>query len=107
MKPQVVFALYRAKPGKEEELKKMITKHIPTLKRLELVTDREPILLQSSNGTFVEVMEWRNTDSARKAHEHPEVAAVWEAMGQIADFPSLDSIPEAKTRFPNFSHVQF
>jgi len=33
------------------------------------------------------------------------VARVWEAMGQIADFPALDSLEEAKQRFSHFEPI--
>jgi hypothetical protein len=33
------------------------------------------------------------------------VAKVWEAMGQIADFAALDSLPESKKPFTHFEPV--
>ena len=47
MKPEIVFALYRPHEGKDAELRELIKKHMPTLRRLELVTDRIPILVKS------------------------------------------------------------
>ena len=105
MTPQVVFALYRPHEGKDEELRKLIAEHIPTLRRLELITDREPVVVKSKNGTYIEIFEWRTGESASKAHHLPEVAKVWEAMGQIADLPSLDSLEEIKKTFPHFEPV--
>jgi hypothetical protein len=75
------------------------------LRRLELITDRPVVLVKSKNGTYIEVFEWSTADSARQAHEHPEVAKVWEAMGKIADLPNLDSLEEVKARFPHFEPV--
>jgi hypothetical protein len=34
------------------------------------------------------------------------VARVWEAMGQIADFPALESLPEARERFTHFEPIE-
>lgn len=102
MKPEVVFALYRPHPGKDAELRKLIREHLPVLHRLELVTERPTLLLRAKDGTYIEVFEWRSAESARVAHEHPEVARVWEGMGQIADFLSLDALPEAKEPFCHF-----
>jgi hypothetical protein len=105
MKPEVVFALYRPHAGKDTELRRLIAQHLPLLRKLELVTDRAPILVRAQDGTYIEVFEWRSEESARLAHEHPEVAKVWEAMGEIADFPALDSLQEAKERFSHFEPI--
>jgi len=105
MKPEVVFALYRPHAGKDAELRRLIVQHLPVLRKLELVTDRPAILVRAKDGTYIEVFEWRTEESAKLAHEHPEVARVWEAMGQIADFPALDSLEEAKQRFSHFEPV--
>jgi hypothetical protein len=105
MKPEVVFALYRAHEGKDAELEKIIAQHVPTLRRLELITDRPVILVKSKNGTYIEIFEWRTAESAGLAHHHPEVAKVWEAMGKIADLPKLDSLEEIKEQFPHFKPI--
>lgn len=105
MKPEVVFALYQPHEGKDAELRQLIAEHIPTLRRLELITQRPAILAKSTNGTYIEVFEWRSAESAGQAHQHPEVAKVWEAMGEIADLPTLDSLEEARARFPHFEPV--
>ena len=89
-------------PGKDAELRQLIGEHLPVLRRLELVTERPTLLLRAKDGTYIEVFEWRSAESARVAHEHPEVARVWEAMGQIADFLSLDALAEAKEPFCHF-----
>jgi hypothetical protein len=103
--PQVVFALYRPHAGKEAELRRLIAQHVPTLRRLELITDRPAVLVKSRNGTFIEIFEWRSNDAARQAHEHPEVAKIWEAMGPISDLPALETLEEIKNRFPHFEPV--
>jgi hypothetical protein len=105
MSPQVAFALYRPYEGKDAELRELIAQHIPTLRRLELITDRTPITVKSKNGTYIEIFEWRTSESAYAAHHHPEVAKVWEAMGKVCDFPALESLDEAKAQFPNFDPI--
>jgi hypothetical protein len=105
MKPEVVFALYRPHDGKEAEFRELLAKHIPVLRRLELITDREPIIVKSKNGTYIEIFEWRAADSASRAHELPEVAQVWEAMGRVADLPALESLDEVSGQFPHFEPI--
>lgn len=103
--PEVVFALYKPHAGKDEELRRIISLHLPVLRRLELVTDRPAILAKSRNGTYIEIFEWRTAESAGLAHHHPEVAKVWEAMGAVSDFALLDSLEEGKEPFPHFEPV--
>lgn len=105
MNPEIVFALYRPHQGKDAELRKLIAQHIPTLRRLELITERPAVLVKSKNGTYVEIFEWRSAESSKRAHEHPELAKVWEAMGEVADLPALDSLEEIKVSFPHFEPV--
>jgi hypothetical protein len=105
MKPEVVFALYRPHPGKDQDVRRLLAAHLPVLRRLELATDRPALLVRAKDGTYIEVFEWRTAESASLAHQHPEVARVWEALGQVADFPSLDSLEEAKVRFSHFEPV--
>ena len=104
-KPQVVFALYRPHKGKDAELRRLIVRHLPVLRRMEMITNRPAALVRSKNGTYIEVFEWRSAAMSGRAHEHPEVARLWEAMGQVADFPGLESLEEAKERFPHFEPV--
>ena len=105
MSPQVVLSLYRPHEGKDAELRELIAQHIPTLRRLELITDRTSITVKSKNGTYIEIFEWRTSESAHAAHHHPELAKVWEAMSKVCDFPALESLDEATTRFPNFDPI--
>ncbi|CAM2007717.1 hypothetical protein [Acanthopleuribacter pedis] len=105
MQPQTAFAMYKPHPGQEETLMALVKKHLPTLREFGLVTDRDAYLARSQDGTFIEIFEWKSADSARAAHEHPGVAAIWEAMGAVADFPGMSALPEAAGPFPNFESL--
>jgi len=103
--PEMVIALYRPHPGKDAELRELIRQHLPTLRTLELATDRPAVLMRAKDGTYLEVFEWRTGESAGLAHQHPLVAKIWEAMGKIADFPALEALEEAKQRFSHFEPI--
>ena len=105
MKPEVVFALYRPHEEKDREFRALLAQHLPILRARELVTDREPIVVKSTNGTYIEIFEWRGAESATRAHHDPEVAKIWEAMGQIATLPTLGTLDEIDARFPHFEPV--
>jgi quinol monooxygenase YgiN len=102
MKMSIAIACYRPHPGKEAELQELIKRHIPTLREEGLVTDREPLLLKAADGTFLEIFEWKSDEAKNEAHSSQAVLEIWEAMGKIADFPSLSELEEAKRPFPNF-----
>ena len=102
-KPEVVVAMYRPKPGKLQELEPLVRTHFPILKEYGLTTDKAPFIGRSADGTILEIFEWASVDSAKKAHDHPAVAKIWEAMAVVCDFGKLDQLPEAKNMFPHFS----
>ena len=105
MGTQIVFALYRPRKGKDKALEKLIAKHVPTLRKLGLATGRAPVVARSRNGTYIEVFEWESEDAVEEAHEHPQVAQIWEAMGQVCEFSKLEALPEIKDEFPHFRPV--
>jgi hypothetical protein len=102
MSAQIVFAMYRPNRGKDTELRGLIARHVPALRKLGLVTKRDPLLLRASDGSYIEVFEWISNEAARRAHEHPEIAEIWEQMGVVGSFGKLRDLPEADREFPNF-----
>lgn len=103
----IYVAVYRPHKGKEADLQALVKTHVPTLRRLKLVTDRPEVVMKAKDGSFIEVCEWATPDSSRQAHEHPEVKKIWEAMGEVADFPGLGELEEAKAMFAHFEPVNF
>lgn len=102
-KPEVVIAMYRPKPGKVNELEPLVRKHFPVLKEYGLTTEKPPFIGRSSDGTILEIFAWANPESAKKAHDHPAVAKIWEAMAVVCDFGKLEQLAEAKNMFPHFT----
>lgn len=105
MAGEIVMALYRPHEGKTAELRALIAGHLPALKAEGLVTDRPALLLQAADGTFIEIFEWRSAEAASRAHGAPRIAAIWEAVGKIADFVPLNALPEAAKLFSHFRPV--
>jgi quinol monooxygenase YgiN len=107
MKPDtlIAMALYRPHPGQEDELLKILQNHVPTLRKEGLVTDRSVLLLKAQDGTFIEIFQWESEDAKDRAHKLPSIREIWSKMMEIADFPSLSSLPEAANPFPNFKLV--
>ena len=102
----MVIALYRPHDGKDVDLRRLIAEHVPALRRLALITERPAVLLRAANGTYLEIFEWASAAAARSAHDHAEIARIWDAMGAIADFAPLDSLEESHRPFAPFAAVE-
>jgi hypothetical protein len=102
MNSKLAIAVYKPKEGKEKEMMSILKDHLPLLKRLNLISDKTGFLARSSDGSFIEIFEWRGEEEKIIAHSHPELKPVWDKMTEICDFPSLSELPEAGHNFPNF-----
>ena len=100
---RIVIACYRPKPGKEKALRALIVDHVPTLRRIGLVTDRVPILMEAKDGTLVEVFEWASAEAIQAAHSHPAVLRMWEEYGKVCDYVPVAQVPEAAQMFAEFA----
>jgi hypothetical protein len=83
-------ARYRVKAGHEDEFIEIVDKHWTTLRDLDLVTDREPEVYvglerDGSGPLLVEIFDWADEDASRRAHTHPLVSGIWEAMGPLCE----------------------
>ena len=103
---RIVFAMYRPNEGKDADLRALIAQHVPALRALGLVTKRDPVLVKSRNGSYVEIFEWISDDASRSAHEHPQIAEIWEQMGVVGTFGRLSQLAEANSEFPHFQPVE-
>lgn len=103
--PETVIAIYRVQATKEKEFFALLRKHHPTLTKLDLVTDTEPIVYRGAerDGAPIvfEIFEWKDGQAAHTAHELPEVMQVWEAMGTMVE--ERDGKP--KFEFPHVKKV--
>jgi hypothetical protein len=105
--PITSIARYRVKPGCESEFLEIVDRHWTTLREVELVTDREPEVYagkdkRTGDPLVVEVFDWVDEDASTRAHTHPLVSRVWEAMGPLCegregqppfDFANLRRLP--------------
>lgn len=88
--PITSIARYRVKPGCESEFLEIVDRHWTTLREVELVTDREPEVYvgtekRPEGPLIVEIFDWVDEDASRRAHTHPLVSRIWEAMGPLCE----------------------
>jgi hypothetical protein len=86
--PVDVLCIYRVKSGKDADFKKLLEKHGPAMKKAGL-QGKPPTVWKSATRegktVFIEMMQWKDGDSAHAAHQMPEVMAVWEPMGELTE----------------------
>jgi len=86
---EIVICTYRVRRGREAEFERLLARHWPTLRTLDLVTDRPPQHFRGAEEdgapVFVEIFGWSSAEAAGLAHEHPEVMAIWEPMDQLTE----------------------
>lgn len=83
--PETVICTFRVKPDAVGTFEALLTGHWATLRDLEMVTDTPEQLFvgvdhQGDEPVFVSIFEWINAEAADRAHDHPDVADIWEAM---------------------------
>ena len=103
---RIVIVGYKPKPGKAEALRSLARAHIQRLRVEGLVTPREAIIMEASDGTIIEVFEWKSKEAIESAHKNPAVQALWKEFGDVCDYVPVASIAEAKQLFAEFSPVR-
>lgn len=101
-----VIVAYTPKADKEQQLLAVVKKHIRVLRDEQLVTDKPAYVMRATNGTIVEVFEWRSTEAINEAHSNPTVQALWEEFGAACEFTPLANLEEAQQMFAEFDAVQ-
>jgi hypothetical protein len=102
---RIVIACYKSKPGKNEALKALMKTHLPRLKQEGLVTDRESIMMEATDGTIIEVFEWISEEAIQNAHTNPAVLQMWGEYGEVCDYVPVGSLAEAANLFSGFEPI--
>lgn len=103
---RIVISCYRPKPGHQDALRELVRGHVATLRSIGLVTDRLPITMEATDGTFVEVFEWASSEAIQAAHSHPVVLRMWEEYGKVCDYVPISQVAEASQMFSEFTPVE-
>ena len=101
----MVIVGYRPKPGQEAALLALTIEHVPILRKLGFASDRPALAMRAKDGTIVEVFEW-NDGAIARAHEHPEVQAMWGRYAAACDYIPLSALPESKDLFASFAPIE-
>ena len=97
-----VIAAFKPKPGQAQALAAVVAKHWRVLQEQGLVTERARYAMQASDGTIVEVFEWRSPQAIEQAHSNPAVLALWSEFEAACEYVPLSSLQEAQHMFSEF-----
>lgn len=100
-----VIVAYRPKPGREKELVDLVRSRVPTLRQEGLVTDRAPIIMRASDGSIVEVSEWKSKEAIDAAHKNENVWKMWNKFFELCDCVPLQTLAESEEMFPNLEPI--
>jgi hypothetical protein len=100
---RIVIVGYRPFSGKEDELKALMKDHVAILRKEGLAPDREPILMQSSDGMIIEVFGWKSKQAIEAAHSNPVVQKMWGAYAEVCEYVSIDAVKESHNLFSEFT----
>jgi len=101
-----VIVAYHPKPGKEDEVLALVRSRVPNLLKEGLVTDREPVIMRSRDGTIIEVSEWKSREAIDAAHKNPNVLAMWNKFFAVCDCVPLNTLAEAQEMFAGFEPIE-
>jgi hypothetical protein len=101
----LVICGYRPKPGKEDDLLAIVKEHVPILRSVGMATERAPHIMQSDDGTIVEVFEWVSSKAIEEAHKNPVVLEMWNKFNNCSDSVNLSDLDEAKHPYSDFQPI--
>jgi hypothetical protein len=97
MTPRIAIACYKPKAGKSQELKALMRKHHGILKGENLVTDRAPVIMESKDGTIVEVFEWKSKAAIDQAHTNTVVLRMWNEYSATGSPSIMEMVCDTST----------
>jgi hypothetical protein len=102
MANQAVICTYRVQAQHEARFVELLWQHWRTLRELALVVEETSAVYRSvdSPPTYVDVFTWVEGGFDR-AHEHPDLLAVWEAMEPLLE--ERGGLP--RWDFPHYERV--
>jgi len=100
---RIVIVAYKPKQDKESELVELVKSHLFTLRAEGLVSDRDSILMRSTDGSVIEVFEWASKEAIEAAHNNPEVQKMWLEFSKICDFIPVSQVSESTSMFSEFT----
>ncbi len=104
---RIVIVGYKPFPDKNQELKKLMRNHWEILFKEGLVTNRKSVLMESKDGTIIEVFGWKSKEAMDSAHTNPIVQKMWEHYSEVCEYIPVGEINESLEIFSEFKPLEF
>ena len=97
------ICVYRPKAPDDGQFRRKLDKHLEVLDAGGYLASRRHLILESeTDGAILELLEWKSSDAAGRAHDDPGVMAIWAELSEAADIIALKDLAEADRTFPHF-----
>lgn len=103
---RIVIVGYKPFPNKNQELKKLMTNHWQILYKEGLVTNRKSILMESKDGTIIEVFGWKSKEAIDSAHRNPVVQKMWKEYSEVCEYIPISEIDKSLEIFSEFKPLE-
>ncbi len=103
---RIVMVGYKPLPGKEAKLMQLMKTHVARLRKEDLVSLREPILMISKSGVIIEVFGWKSKAAIETAHQNAVVQQMWAEYAEVCEYIPVGNIEEITNLFSEFSAVE-
>ena len=100
---RIVIVAYKPKKGKQNELEALVKTHLSILCSEKLVSERQSVVMRSTDGTVIEIFEWASKEAIGAAHNNPKIQQMWEEFLQVCDFIPVSQVAEAASLFSEFT----
>ena len=102
---RIAIVGYKPFQGKETELLELIKTHWQELNEENLVSKRKSIIMQSTNGTIIEVFGWKSKEAIELAHSNPVVQKMWTKYSKVCEFIPISELEESSKLFSEFTPI--
>lgn len=102
---RITIVGYKPFQGKEAELLKLMKTHWQKLDEENLVSKRKSIIMQSANGTIIEVFGWKSKEALELAHSNPMVQKMWEDYSKVCEYIPISNLEESSNLFSEFTPI--
>ena len=102
---ELAFAAYRPRARGADELLDVLREDVATSRRRGHLTERPAPLVRTANGELLVVIEWSSDHAADDAHADPEVMAVWERKGQLAEYVAPSALAGSDVPFARWAVI--
>ena len=102
---RIAIIVLKPNKGCYDRLKTFLKKSISTLQQLGIATHREQIVVESEDGTLIQIFEWASESSQGSAAEHAEVRDLWMEAERLSEFLKPCEVKEFNEKFPSFKIV--